>query len=101
MIDADPLTKMLPVDEYLPIMYNRHPNTTWSQHFPVRNLKALSVHPLLVHPTHYTGEAGYISDTEDTVTIDTGERETGMVLGKANISYKQTILGTQQVKDEL
>ena len=38
----------------------------------VRDLAALSVHPLLVHPTHYTGEEGYISDTEDTQVIHTG-----------------------------
>ena len=30
------------------------------------------MHPLLVHPTHYTGEEGYISDTEDTQVIHTG-----------------------------
>ena len=39
----------------------------------VRDLAALSVHPLLVHPTHYTGEEGYISDTEDTQVIHTGD----------------------------
>ena len=75
MLDAEPLSKMLPVDEFLPIMFNRHPNSTWTQHFPVRNLKALSVHPLLVHPTHYTGELGYISDTEDTNIINIDQSE--------------------------
>lgn len=25
LLAADPLTKMLPVDEFLPIMYNKHP----------------------------------------------------------------------------
>jgi hypothetical protein len=34
-----------------------------------RNLKAVSVSPRLIHPTHYTGEEGYISDTEDTTVI--------------------------------
>jgi len=71
LIAAEPLSKMLPVDEYLPIMYNRHPNETWSKYFHQRDLIALSVHPLLVHPTHYTGEIGYISDTEDTNIIET------------------------------
>ena len=32
-------------------------------------MSALSVHPLLVFPTHYTGEHGYFSDTEDTSVI--------------------------------
>ena len=27
---------MVPVDEYIPIMYDRHPNTTWSNQFPIR-----------------------------------------------------------------
>ena len=86
LLSADPLGKMVPVDEFLPIMYDRHPNKTWAQHFHTRSvaisgqsvitvylfrdLKALSVHPLLVNPTHYTGEEGYISDTEDTSVIE-------------------------------
>ena len=94
LLSAAPLGKMLPVDEFLPIMYNRHPNTTWAQHFDnrsllpliyisqsvshphiCRDLKALSVHPLLVNPTHYTGEEGYISDTEDTSVISHHRRD--------------------------
>ena len=35
----------------------------------IRNLKAVSASPRLVYPTHYTGEQGYISDTEDTNII--------------------------------
>jgi len=70
LLAANPLPKMVPVDEFIPIMYNRHPNETWKSHFPNRDLQALSVHPLLVFPTHYTGEDGYISDTEGTVTIE-------------------------------
>jgi len=69
LLAADPLTKMVPVDEFIPIMFNRHPNETWASYFPTRDLSALSVHPLLVFPTHYTGEEGYISDTEGTSTI--------------------------------
>ncbi|CAG4943098.1 unnamed protein product [Colias eurytheme] len=69
LIDAEPLAKLLPVDEYLPIMFDEHPTHEWSKHFPVRNLKALSAAPLLVHPTHYTGEEGYISDTEDSIVV--------------------------------
>ena len=33
-------------------------------------IQGLSVEPLLVYPTHYTGEQGYISDTEGTSIID-------------------------------
>ena len=38
LLSAAPLDKMVPVDEFLPIMYNRHPNTTWAQHFDTRSL---------------------------------------------------------------
>ena len=88
LLAGDPLGKMVPVDEYLPIMYGKHPNSTWAQHFPSEKLRALSVHPLLVFPTHYTGEQGYFSDTEDASIISEsfsgaadseseGERELG------------------------
>lgn len=69
LVSQEPLSKMVPVDEYLPIMYDRHPNATWKRHYYPRDLKAFSVQPLLLYPTHYTGEEGYISDTEDTPTI--------------------------------
>ena len=66
LVEEKPLGKMVPVDEYLPIMYDKHPNETWKKHYFSRNLIAFSVHPLLLFPTHFTGEEGYISDTEDT-----------------------------------
>ncbi|XP_026742852.1 glycosyltransferase 25 family member [Trichoplusia ni] len=65
LLSARPLDRMLPVDEFLPIMFDQHPNETWKAHFLNRNLEAYSSAPLLVHPTHYTGQDGYISDTED------------------------------------
>ncbi|XP_077529136.1 glycosyltransferase 25 family member-like [Haemaphysalis longicornis] len=71
LVDADPLHRMVPVDEYLPIMFDKHPEKTWAAHFPQRDLKAFSAHPLLVYPTHYTGEEHYISDTEDSVIVET------------------------------
>uniref|UniRef100_A0A674MML6 Collagen beta(1-O)galactosyltransferase 2b n=1 Tax=Takifugu rubripes TaxID=31033 RepID=A0A674MML6_TAKRU len=70
LLAADPFTKMLPVDEFLPVMYNKHPNTEYMSHFELRNLKAFSVEPLLIYPTHYTGEPGYISDTETSTIWD-------------------------------
>ena len=33
--------------------------------FTNRHLKALACIPLLLYPTHYTGESGHITDTED------------------------------------
>lgn len=64
---------MLPVDEFLPIMFNQHENSTWKSEFEPRNLIAWSASPLIVFPTHYTGDDGYISDTEDSVLIRSDE----------------------------
>lgn len=70
LLDAKPLDNVLPVDEFLPIMFDQHPNDNWKAHFPVRNVQAYSAAPLLVHPTHYTGQDGYISDTEDSDIVE-------------------------------
>ncbi|GAB1863997.1 Glycosyltransferase 25 family member [Camponotus japonicus] len=65
LIGAMPLGKLVPVDEYLPILSDTHPKEQWAAQFPIRDLITLSTNPLLIYPTHYTGEDGYISDTED------------------------------------
>ncbi|XP_075162549.1 glycosyltransferase 25 family member-like [Haematobia irritans] len=75
LLKAKPLEKLLPVDEFLPIMFNRHPNKTWSSHFPERDLLSFSTSPLLLYPTHYTGEYGYISDTEDSFVVEPHEND--------------------------
>lgn len=67
LLAVDPLRKLIPVDEFLPVMFDRHPNKTWSNAFEPRNLIAFSAAPLILFPTHYTGDDGYISDTEDSV----------------------------------
>lgn len=69
LLEAEPLKKLVPVDEYLPILFDKHPQESWKNHYPKRDLVAFSVAPLLLYPTHYTGEKGYISDTEDSVVI--------------------------------
>ncbi|XP_056628680.1 procollagen galactosyltransferase 2 [Triplophysa dalaica] len=81
LLAAQPLGKMLPVDEYLPVMFNKHPNVEFMSHFDPRDLRAFSVEPLLLYPTHYTGQPGYFSDTEtstiwdnDTVNTDWDKR---------------------------
>lgn len=45
-------------------------STEYMSHFELRDLKAFSVEPLLIYPTHYTGEPGYISDTETSTIWD-------------------------------
>lgn len=44
--------------------------STWlKERFSPRDLIGLSAEPLLIYPTHYIGDDGYVSDTEDTLTI--------------------------------
>ncbi|XP_053293980.1 procollagen galactosyltransferase 2 [Pleuronectes platessa] len=75
LLQSKPLHKMLPVDEFLPIMFDKHPNE-YKQHFERRELRAFSVEPLLLFPTHYTGEPGYLSDTETSTIWDDEAVET-------------------------
>ncbi|XP_032592323.1 glycosyltransferase 25 family member [Drosophila grimshawi] len=74
LLAAKPLEKLIPVDEFLPVMFNRHPQKNLSDAFEPRNLIAFSAAPMLLYPIHYTGDSGYISDTEDSqqvvVTLD-------------------------------
>ncbi|XP_077053867.1 procollagen galactosyltransferase 1 [Siphateles boraxobius] len=70
LLRAKPLKKMLPVDEFLPVMYNKHPIEEYMSHFQQRDLRAFSAEPLLVYPSHYTGDPGYISDTETSTVWD-------------------------------
>ncbi|XP_027843955.2 glycosyltransferase 25 family member [Aphis gossypii] len=69
LLNANPLKKLLPVDEFLPIMFNQHPRTEWLEQFEERNLIALSASPLLIYPIRYTSDDGYVSDTEDSVIV--------------------------------
>lgn len=70
LLNAEPLSKMLPVDEFLPIMYDKHPNEDYKSHFPNRNLQAFSTRPLLVQPCKYAGDPGWVSDTETSTQWD-------------------------------
>ncbi|KAB1261096.1 Procollagen galactosyltransferase 2 [Camelus dromedarius] len=70
LVGANPFGKMLPVDEFLPIMYNKHPVAEYMEHYESRDLKAFSAEPLLIYPTHYTGQPGYLSDTETSTIWD-------------------------------
>ncbi|XP_076046974.1 glycosyltransferase 25 family member [Oratosquilla oratoria] len=73
LLEGKPLTKLIPVDEYLPIMFNKHPEESWKEAFEDRTLIAFSTAPLIVFPTHYTGDEGYISDTEESSIIEDEE----------------------------
>ncbi|MCP9259514.1 Serine/threonine-protein kinase [Dirofilaria immitis] len=58
------------VDEYIPIMFDKHPNMTWRNAFPNRDLIAYTIYPTIVVPERYTYQPGYISDTEDSDIVD-------------------------------
>ncbi|XP_052523306.1 inactive glycosyltransferase 25 family member 3 isoform X1 [Tympanuchus pallidicinctus] len=79
LLAAEPLSKMLPVDEFLPIMYDKHPNEDYKRHFAPRDLQVFSAHPLLVYPTHYAGDSNWLSDTETSTIWDDDSKQTGWV----------------------
>lgn len=64
LLASQPLRRMLPVDEFLPVMFDQHPNDQYKAHFWPRDLQAFSAQPLLASPTHYAGDAEWLSDTE-------------------------------------
>uniref|UniRef100_A0A8C3A291 Cerebral endothelial cell adhesion molecule n=1 Tax=Cyclopterus lumpus TaxID=8103 RepID=A0A8C3A291_CYCLU len=70
LLNAEPLSKMLPIDEFLPIMYDKHPNEDYKSHFPNRNVHAFSTRPLVVQPCHYAGDPQWVSDTETSTLWD-------------------------------
>ena len=39
LVRTEPLDRLVPVDEYLPIMFDRHPRPDWTAAFPVRHLQ--------------------------------------------------------------
>lgn len=72
LITARPLDQMIALDEFLPIMYNRHPNQNWTEKFSPRNLHAFSIYPVAIEPEKYTHQLGYVSDTESSPIIGHG-----------------------------
>ena len=64
LIREKPLEKLVPVDEYLPIMYGAHKEDKYNRYFKGRNLRAFSAQPVLIRPTHFTGQENYFTDTE-------------------------------------
>lgn len=48
----------------------------------------MSVEPLLVYPTHYTGEPDYISDTEDSTLINDDEESEETKLPTAGLNVE-------------
>ena len=70
LVQERPLSKIVPVDEYLPIMYGAHKEDAYNQYFHNRVLRAFSANPVIIQPTHYTGQDNYFTDTEPSDTDD-------------------------------
>ncbi|MEE6509671.1 hypothetical protein FKM82_027272 [Ascaphus truei] len=95
LLNAEPLGKMLPVDEFLPVMYDKHPISDYSSLFSPRDLRAFSVEPLLLYPSHYTGDDGYISDTETSVLWDNDAQTTDWDRAKSQKTQQQQELRSE------
>ncbi|XP_068605952.1 procollagen galactosyltransferase 1, partial [Brachionichthys hirsutus] len=95
LLKAEPLKKVLPVDEFLPIMYNKHPVSDYMDEFETRDLKAFSAEPLLVYPTHYTGDQGYISDTETSTVWDNDEVHTDWDRARSRKTHEQAEISSE------
>ncbi|XP_005873978.1 PREDICTED: procollagen galactosyltransferase 1 [Myotis brandtii] len=95
LLAAQPLSKMLPVDEFLPVMFDKHPVSEYKAHFSPRNLRAFSVEPLLVFPTHYTGDDGYVSDTETSVVWNNEHVKTDWDRAKSQKMREQQALSRE------
>lgn len=95
LMRAEPLKRMLPVDEFLPVMFNKHPVSDYMEQFETRDLKAFSAEPLLVFPTHYTGDQGYISDTETSTVWDNEKVRTDWDRGRSGKTQEQAEISTE------
>lgn len=60
----------------------------------------LSADPLLAHPTHYTGEPNYFSDTEESVVIQADNAENNK-MGDVQFKVPANEATEQSSKDEL
>lgn len=70
LLEAKPLENLVPVDEFLPIMYDRHPRADWAAPFAeAEKLRAFSAEPHLIGPLYFVGDAEYHSDTEDSAVL--------------------------------
>lgn len=101
LVDEKPLQKLIPVDEYLPIMYDHHPNDKWKSYFQHRNLKAYAFQPAILTPTHYFGEPNYISDTENTTILGQQNSNVGITVDPTLLSVDVVKTAQLNEKDEL
>lgn len=69
LIKSDPLRKMVPVDEYVSIIYDKHPDKMFKKYFPVRNLNAYAVEPSILQDLYERSDTENSKEIEDIETI--------------------------------
>lgn len=74
------------------LCFSVSPRSEYKSHFSPRNLRAFSVEPLLVYPTHYTGDDGYVSDTETSVVWNNEQVKTDWDRAKSQKMREQQAL---------
>ena len=57
-------------------MYGAHKIDSYTKEFKNKNLEAFSANPVLIQPTHYTGQENYFTDTEPSSDDDILQFET-------------------------
>ena len=67
----------------------------YMKQFESRDLKAFSAEPLLVYPTHYTGDTGYISDTETSTVWDNEKVRTDWDRARSGKTKEQAEISTE------
>ncbi len=97
------LDNLVPVDEYIPIMYDQHPNDDWKARFPGRNLKAYCVEPVVVEPSYYPGDEHYVSDTEESPVLGESatEEEEEPDYSGSSVPIKLGNVGSENLWDQL
>lgn len=71
------------------------PRSEYKAHFSPRDLRAFSVEPLLIYPTHYTGDDGYVSDTETSVVWNNEHVKTDWDRAKSQKMREQQALSRE------
>lgn len=100
LLNQEPLKKIVPIDEYLPIMFDKQPNDYWSSFYSKRDLIAYAIQPSIVMPTHYFGEPGYISDTEQTPVLDKSKFEIPIVSDTNSLMNEHSFNKIDDIKEE-
>lgn len=70
LINANPLKKLIPVDEFLTVMSNKHPNEELKSHFSKKELKSFVIIPNIVTQLYERGHREWMSDTENSREIE-------------------------------